>query len=101
MPKVQVNTESKFNPQETFEKVTKFLENDKDLKKLDPSYSCQFDAKALKGVAKGKLFSAHLEISPKATGSSVAITIDLPLALTLAKGMVQKTLQKKLDQSLA
>lgn len=101
MPKLQVHQESSHSPKDTFDRVTKFLENDKDLKKLDPSYTCQFDPSGLNGTAKGKLFSAQLKIMPKAQGASVDITVDLPLALMLAKGMVQKTLQKKLDQSLA
>ena len=31
----------------------------------------------------------------------MVVTVDLPFALALAKGYVQKTLQKKLDESLA
>jgi hypothetical protein len=101
MPKVNLHLDSNHSPKDTYDRVNKFLENDKDLKKLDPSYVCQFDPAAMKGTAKGKLFSAQLQISPKAQGASVDITVDLPMTLALAKGMVQKTLQKKLDQSLA
>lgn len=101
MPKLEVTKESPLSPQASFEKVTKLLENDRDLKKLDASYTCQFDAATLSGSAKGKLFNAKLEIKPNGGGSSVAIHVELPFALSLAKGLVQKTLQKKLDESLA
>lgn len=101
MPKLQVSKQSPYNPKDTFEKVTRFLENDADLKKLDPSYKCQFDPAALKGTAKGKMFSAQIAVTAAGAGANVDIQLDLPLAFALAKGLVQKTLQKKLDQSLA
>jgi hypothetical protein len=31
----------------------------------------------------------------------VAVTVDLPMTLMLMKGMVEKTLQKKLDEALS
>lgn len=101
MPKVQVIQNSTLSPKDAFDRVTKFLENDSDLKKLDPNYTCSFNAGAQTGTAKGKLFSAKIAVKASAEGSNVEIIIDLPMTLALAKGMVQKTLQKKLDQSLA
>jgi hypothetical protein len=101
MPKLSVETQSKLSAKEAFEKVTKLLEHDSDLKKLDSSYSCQFDPASLTGVASGKLFKAKMEIQDQGDGSKVTIIVDLPMTLALAKGMVQKTLQKKLDVSLS
>jgi hypothetical protein len=101
MPKLQVEKQSSLQPQEAFEKVTKLLQDDKELKKLDPSYACQFDPGSLKGEAKGKMFKAQMTVSGKGAGSLVLIEVDLPLALSLAKGLVQKTLQRKLDDFLA
>ena len=86
---------------EVFEKVTKLLENDAELKKLDSSYSCEFDQSSLSGTAKGKLFKAKMNIQDQGDSSKVTIEVDLPITLALAKGLVQKTLQKKLDDSLS
>ena len=101
MPKLSVEKQSSMSANEVFEKVTKLLENDSDLKKLDSSYSCDFDESSLSGIASGKLFKAKMEIQDQGDSSKVTITVDLPMTLALAKGMVQKTLQKKLDQSLS
>ena len=100
MPKLQVEKQTSLSPNEAFEKVTKLLEDDKELKKLDPSYSCQFNPGDLTGKATGKLFKADMAVAKTGSGSNVTISVDLPFALTLAKGLVQKTLQKKLDQFL-
>lgn len=42
-----------------------------------------------------------MTVAPNGAGSEVEIVVDLPLALTLVKGMIQKTLQKKLDGVLS
>ena len=101
MPKLSVEKQSSMTANEVFEKVTKLLENDSDLKKLDSSYKCDFDQANLSGTASGKLFKAKMEIQDQGDSSKVTITVDLPMTLALAKGMVQKTLQKKLDKSLS
>jgi hypothetical protein len=98
MPKVTVQKTITSSPKEAFTKVSDMLSKNEDLKKLDPSYQCEFDESTLTGQAKGKLFTASLTIAPAQTGSTVEITVDLPFTLSLAKGMVQKTLEKKLNE---
>lgn len=101
MPKFKVESKSKYSAEETYKKIKDMLESDKDLRRLDSGYACQFNDGALTGTAKGKQFQADLTVSPAGGGSSVAIEVNLPLLLTPVKGMVQTTLQKKLDSALA
>lgn len=77
------------------------FETDQELRKLDPHYNCQFDAQGLKGTAEGKQFKASMNVSANGSGSSIEIVIDLPLLLSPVKGMVQKTLEKKLAAALS
>lgn len=77
------------------------LESDKELQKLDPKYKCQFDAASLSGQADGSQFKAKMKISGAGKETQVTIDVDLPFHLALVKGLVQKTLEKKLDQVLA
>ncbi|MCC7405838.1 MAG: hypothetical protein IT288_15670 [Bdellovibrionales bacterium] len=100
MPKVTVSCQSNCSTQEAFSRIRKVLEHDQDLRKLDAHYKCQFDETKLTGQADGKHFKAQMSIAGKGNGSAVEIVVDLPLALSLAKGLVQKTLQRKLDQAL-
>lgn len=101
MPKVTVLKTTKSTPLDAFKTVSTFLSQNPDLKKLDPGYQCQFDEKALSGEAKGKMFTANMKVAANAGGSNVEITVELPFALSLAKGMVQKTLEKKLDEAFS
>ena len=63
MPKVKVETKSKLSPEETFKKIRDLLENDKELRKMDSSYKCTFDDKAMTGTAKGSKFEANMKVS--------------------------------------
>jgi len=101
MPKVKVTSNSKLTPQETFKKIKQMLETDADLRKLDSSYRCEFNDAQLTGSAKGGKFQAQLRVQNSGQGAQVEIDVDLPLMLTPVKGIVQSTLQKKLDQVLA
>ena len=100
MPKVKVTKQSNHSPSEAFDRVSKLLNNSQDLKKLDPAYTCKFNSESLTGTATGKMFKANMTVSGSGDSSDVEIVVDLPLALALAKGMVEKTLQRKLDESL-
>lgn len=101
MPKAVIKKRSQIAATEAYNRVKGLLANDKDLHKLDPSYKCHFNDSALTGTASGKMFKAEMTIKNEGGGSEVEIIVDLPFTLALAKGLVQKTLQKKLDESLA
>lgn len=101
MPTLKIEKQSSRAPQDTFQRISNLLENDKDLRKLDPKLSCSFDAQALSGQANGANFKAKMKVSQVSAGSMVEITVDLPFHLALVKGMVEKTLSKKLDETLA
>lgn len=101
MPKVKVEAQSKLSPEEAFQKIKTLLENDRDLRKMDSGYQCIFDEGKLSGSAKGGKFSADMKVTSNAGGAAVEIEVDLPLMLTPVKGIVQSTLQKKLDAVLA
>jgi hypothetical protein len=68
---------------------------------LDPSYKAEFDAQTLSGSAKGSMFKANMNVKEAADGSKVELVVDLPFHLALVKGMVEKTLSKKLEEVLA
>jgi len=98
MPKLVIERSSELAPKELFEKIKNMLSDDRDLRKLDPNYKCQFDEGALTGQAKGGKFEAKMTI--KAGGgkaSAVLLEVQLPLLLTPFKGFVEKTLGQKLD----
>ncbi len=101
MPKLTVQRNTNATPKDAFDKVSSMLENASDLKKLDPAYKCDFNPATLSGKAAGKMFSADLKVAASGSGSVIEIVVDLPLTLALAKGMIQKTLEKKLDEALA
>lgn len=101
MPKVTITKQTKVAATEAFKLVKTMLDDNKDLKKLDPSYKCVFNESNLTGSANGKMFKADMNVKTDGNGSAVEIIVDLPFALSLAKGLVQKTLQKKLDESLS
>jgi hypothetical protein len=101
MPKFKVETESKKSAQETFKAIREMLENDRDLRKMDSGYTCKFNEAALSGNAKGGKFEADMKVTSKGAGATVSIEVSLPLMLTPVKGVVQSTLQKKLESALA
>ena len=101
MPSIKVEKQSQLNASETFKRISNLLSNDKDLRKLDSKYKCEFNEKELSGKADGSMFKAKMNIKEAGAGSKVEITVDLPMTLALVKGMVEKTLQKKLEEALS
>lgn len=101
MPKIKVESQSKHSPEETFKKIKNLLENDSELRKMDSNYKCEFNEQKLSGIAKGSKFEAGMQVTAQNAGSRVEIEVNLPLMLTPVKGIVQSTLQKKLDAALA
>ncbi len=100
MPKFKIEASSKYKPEETFQRIKTLLETDKDLRKLD-TYTCNFNPTAFSGSAKGNKFEADMKVTSVGEGAQVQIDVSLPLMLTPIKGLVQTTLQKKLDTILA
>lgn len=101
MPKFKVETTSKHSAQDTYQKIKSLLENDRDLRKMDSSYVCNFNDSGLAGTAKGSKFEAAMKVAGTGSGASVEIEVSLPLLLSPLKGVVQSTLQKKLESVLA
>ncbi len=97
MPKINIQKQTPLTANEAFNKVRSLLESDPDLKKLDSGYKTNFDPTKLTGEATGKMLKAQMTVKGSGSGSQVEIVIDLPLALALVKGMVEKTLDKKLS----
>lgn len=86
---------------EAFKRVKNLLETDRELRKMDPDYKCQFNESAMSGTAKGSKFTAEMQIRSEGSGSQIEIEVSLPLILTPVKGIVQSTLQKKIESVLA
>ncbi len=101
MPKIQLKVPTSLKAQDSFDRVQKLLSADPDLLKLDSGLKCEFDSQKLTGSAKGSKFSAIMSIEDKAgTSSVINLTVELPLMLTPFKGMVEKTLNDKLNKIL-
>lgn len=101
MPKVKVESKSGLTQADAYSRVKNLLQNDKDIRKMDPSCEFTFDDAAHSGTAKGSMFKAELAVSAAGSGSNVTVEIDLPIMLMAVKGMVQSTLEKKLTTALA
>lgn len=101
MPKVTVKGDSPYSAKETFDKISNLLNKDGDLRKLDPAYKCEFDPNAMTGSASGSQFKANMSVKPQGDKAVVEIVVDLPFHLALVKGMVERTLQAKLDKTLS
>ena len=101
MPTVKITKSTPKPPDEAFKKISDLLENDTELRKLDPKYVCEFESSSHSGTAKGSQFKANMKVLPSGGGSDVEINIELPFHLGLIKGLVSKTLEKKLDEALS
>ncbi len=101
MPKFKVESQSKLNQSEAFEKVKNLLAGDPDLRKLDSKIEITMNEIGHIAQIKGSKFSADVKVAALGSGSHVTIEVDLPLMLLPAKGMVQTTLEKKLAKILA
>jgi hypothetical protein len=101
MPSIKIEKQVNKPAADAFKRISELLSNDKDLRKLDAKYKADFDAESMSGTAEGSMFKAKLNVKENAGGSTVAVTVDLPMTLMLMKGMVEKTLQKKLDEALS
>ena len=84
-----------------FKRISDLLSNDEGLRKLDPNFKADFDAVKMSGTATGSMFKARLNVAAVGEGSKVELVVDLPLAMTLMKGMIEKKLSAKMDEVLA
>lgn len=91
---------SSLDPKIAFDKVSSYLNQSDELRKLDSSYTCQFNESALSGDLRGKLFSATLKVEGHTQGSLVDIQVKLPLALAFASKKVKATLETYLHKTL-
>ena len=101
MPTIKVEKQTALSANDSFKRISDMLSNDKDIRKLDSKYKCEFNAQQRTGVADGSLFKAKMSVADAASGSKVEIVVELPFHLTMVKGMVEKTLQKKLEEALS
>jgi hypothetical protein len=96
MPKINIATSTKLTPQDAFGKIKEFFAHDRDLRKFDSNYQCQFDDSRLTGRAKGTKFDAEVSVHADPGGSKIDIAINIPLMLSPFKGFVEKTIQDKI-----
>jgi hypothetical protein len=101
MPKINIEHKSKVAAPLAMNRIKEFFETDKDLQKLDPKISCEFDPKSMTAKVKGSQFKADVSVIAEGASSQVQIVIDLPLLLTPFKGKVEDTVKKKLSLLLA
>lgn len=101
MPSLKIEKQCNLNADDSFKRISELLSNDKDLRKLDAQYKASFDPASRSGTADGSMFKAKMNIKEASGGSKIELTVDLPFHLALMKGMVEKTLMKKLEEALA
>lgn len=100
MPKITIQKQTDLSADDAYQKIKALLADDKDLRKLDSGYQCQFDDGTKTGSAKGKQFKADMRVTSESP-TKVELVIDLPIMLTPFKGMVENTLKAKLEKILA
>lgn len=100
MPTVKIEKACALSREDAYKKVKQLLETDKDLKKMDPTCQFTFNDASTTGTAKGSMFSAEMKVS-SGSETTVVIEVQLPIMLSMAKGMVQSTLDKKLAAALS
>ena len=101
MPKFKFDLQAPLDSATTFGKVKTLLTGENDFKKLDPKVSCTFDEAGKTCDVKGSQFKANLKVFEKDTKSStIAIEVEVPLALSLFKGKIQEAIEKNLKRIL-
>lgn len=101
MPKVNIDVNSKYNAQDTFQKIKGLFGDDSEVKKFDSSLTCDFDEANHTCNAKGSKFSATLQVKPSSNSSTVSVVVDLPMLLSPFKGQVKSTVEKRLNSLLS
>lgn len=101
MPKVNIDVNSKYGADETYNKVKDLFGENSEIKKFDSSVTCDFDDANRSCKAKGSKFSAQLNVNDKGDASAVNVVVDLPLMLSPFKGQVKSQVEKKLQSLLS
>ncbi len=100
MPKVKIEKTLNMQAKKLFETVQSVLENDREVKALEPklSLNSKETKEGIKGQVMGSRISGDFEIKEDADGlSTINIVLSLPLMLSPFKGVVEKRLQDKLE----
>lgn len=101
MPKFKFELPASLDSATAYNKIKILLQGENDFKKFDPNVSCTFDESSQMCKLSGKQFNAELHVkntSPKT--STVAIEVEVPLALSLFKGKIQEAIEKNLKRIL-
>lgn len=101
MPKVNIDVNSKYSAEDTFQKIKGLFGDDSEVKKFDSSLTCQIDESNHTCHAKGNKFSAVVKVNPSENSSTVNIVVDLPMLLGAFKGQVKSTVEKRLHSLLS
>ena len=101
MPKFKFDLPAPLDSATAFGKITKLLNGENDFKKFDSRVVCTFDEPSKKCQINGSQFKASLHVQTKDSKSStVAIEVEVPLALSLFKGKIQEAIEKNLKKIL-
>lgn len=101
MPKFNFELPAPIDSASAYTKIKKLLDGENDFKRFDPKVACTYDEAGKKCAIKGSQFNAELQVKAKDSDSSlIAITVELPFALSLFKGKIQEALEKNLKKIL-
>jgi len=101
MPKFKFDLSAPLDSATAYGKIKKLLSGENDFKKFDPKVACDFDDPSKKCHIKGSQFKANLAVQSKDTSNStIAIEVEVPLALSLFKGKIQEAIEKNLKRIL-
>ena len=104
MSKIEIKHNISVEAKKALEKVKAILSHDAQMKKWDPSYSCEFNENSVQ--IKGRRLNGSIQILPckapdgkNKARSTVHISVDLPLMLSPFKNLVKANLEKKIKSA--
>lgn len=101
MPKFVIESSSKFNKEQTYEKVKTYLDKEQEkIKKFDPSVALELDDENKKGQLKGRSLKAQFDIEESGDQCHVSVHVDIPFILTPMKGKITSILEHQLKKYL-
>jgi hypothetical protein len=99
MPKFTVEHHTALPVEETFKRVSDYVQKSEGLKNLDKDFKCELNPGAKSGVIKSSKFECDFNIK-QTDKTLVTFNVSLPLLLSPFKGMVEKTLKEKMAKIL-